>query len=113
MLVEVGRVMASIQSQSLSLLLKFIFKGKTLDDAVKFHNDILGLYLAYKKYPNYIFQKNKINDQKSLEEVWQESDVFLYWLLFVLNEGVIPKDVANDIFRRFSDAYKSNRVLII
>lgn len=105
--------MDSTQQKSLSLLLEFIFKGKTVDDAVKFHNDILALYFACNKYSYYLLQKNKINNQKSFEEVWQKSDVFLYWLLFDLNKEVIPEEVANDIFRRFSDAYKSNRVLII
>ena len=105
--------MDSTQQKSISLLLEFIFKGKTVDDAVKFHNDILDLYFAYNKNSYYFLQRNKMNDQKNLEEVWQKSDVFLYWLLFDLNKEVIPEEVANDIFRRFSDAYKSNRVLII
>ena len=106
--------MDSIPQRSLSLLLDFVMKKVTLDDAVKFHNDMVDLYFTYHDFSTELIQDMKIDDdQMNFKEMWDESRSLLYWILFQLNKGVISNGLADDIYDKFYTAYRSDRVLII
>ena len=105
--------MDSIPQRSLSLLLDFVMKKVTLDDAVKFHNDMVDLYFTYHGFPTELIQDMKIDAQMNFKEMWDESRSLLYWILFQLNKEVISDGLADDIYDKFYTAYRSDRVLII
>ena len=103
--------MGSIQKRSLSLLLEFMFKEKNLNDAVKFHNELLDLFFAYHGCNN--IEEMRIMEPMDLKEMWLKGRFLLHWVLFDVNKEAISTKIADDIFNKFSAAYGSDRVLII
>ena len=100
-----------LRQRSLSLLLDFVIKEVTLDDAVKFHNDMVDLFRAYHKIIE--SPAKKIEQGMKLKDIWHESRTLLHWILFNLNKGVVSDELAHDIFGRFFHAYMSDRVLTL
>ena len=99
--------MDAVRKRSLQLLLKFIFKGKTVDDAVKFHNDLLDLF--FDGYGDDKIGEMKITEPMDPKEMWIESRFLLYWVLFELNKEMISTEIADKIFQKFNHAYNSDR----
>ena len=100
-----------LRQRSLSLLLDFVIKEVTLDDAVQFHNDMVDLFCAYHEITE--SPAKKIEQEMKLKDIWLESRTLLHWILFDLNKGVISDELANDIFGKFFHAYMSKRVLTL
>ena len=99
--------MDSTQQKSLSLLLEFIFKAKTVDDAVKFHNDLLDLF--FDGHGGDKIGEMKITEPMDPKEMWIEGRFLLYWVLFELNKEIISTEVADEIFQKFNHAYNLDR----
>ena len=100
-----------LRQRSLSLLLDFVIKEVTLDDAVQFHNDMVDLFCAYHEITE--CPAKKIEQEMKLKDIWLESRTLLYWILFDLNKGVISDELAHDTFGKFFHAYMSERVLTL
>ena len=99
--------MDSIQIRSLSLLLEFILKEKNVDDAIKFHNDLLDLFFTYHGCNN--IQEMRIDERMSLKNIWLKGRFLLHWILFDVNKEVISTELADEMFTNFSHAYNLDK----
>ena len=99
--------MDSIQKRSLSLLLEFIFKEKNVDDAVKFHNDLLDLFFTHHGCNN--IQEMRVIAPMDLKDIWLKSRFLLHWILFDVNKEVISTELAEEIFGKFNHAYNLDK----
>ena len=103
--------MDSIQKRSLSLLLEFVFKEKNVDDAVKFHNDLLDLFFAHHGCND--IQEMRVIEPMDLKDIWLKGRFLLQWILFDVNKEVISKELADEIFTKFYRAYNLDKRLSI
>ena len=87
-----------------------MFNEKNLTNAINFHNDLLDLYFEYHEV-NIV--KWRILEPTNLKDIWLKGRFLVHWILFDVNTDVISKKLAHDIFDKFDDAYRSDRVFII
>ena len=111
--------MDAVHERCLPIFLQFIrFRTLSLEDSVEFHNDMLDIYVDNYFNEEYELIKDsaracmRIGHLMTLADTLFRSSSLLYWILYILDKGVISIELADElILAAFSGLFPSSVVV--